>query len=94
MFENDYREIIAQDLLNPSKRLELATAINTLCQKYFISFEMVLRKVLFKSYKAQEYKNIRAEIDKLTGKVSNYFDSNSISQMIITITIKNSYCHI
>lgn len=76
MFENDYSEIKAKDLLDPSKRLDLAIAINTLCLRYFISFEMVLRRVLFKAYMIRDYKKIRTEIDKLTGNVSNYFDYN------------------
>lgn len=76
MFENDYSEVITNDLLNPSNRLNLAIFINRLCHKYFVSFEMVLRRVLFKAYRAKDYKKIRTEIDKLTGNISNYFDSN------------------
>jgi Zn-dependent peptidase ImmA (M78 family) len=76
IFERDYNEIMVRDLLSPSKRIDLAIAINTLCLKYCVSFEMVLRKILFKAYIGKDYKKIRNEIEKLIGNVSNYFDSN------------------
>jgi Zn-dependent peptidase ImmA (M78 family) len=74
LFMNDYIHIIDQGLLNPTKRLELATNVDQLCHKYCLSFEMVLRKILFKARMLNEYTVIRKEIGKETGNISTYFD--------------------
>lgn len=73
----DYHDICEKDLLNIDKRKELAIYINGLCHKYCLSFQMVLRKILYKDYQLNKYKEIRNEIDKSLGmKISKYFDED------------------
>lgn len=71
----DNKDILQKDLLNVNKRKELGIYINDLCHKYCLSFDMVLRKILYKNYKAQQFKEIRKEIENSLGmKISKYFD--------------------
>lgn len=68
----DYMDIESRDLFNSNKRLKLAKEIDKLCHKYCLSFEMVLRKM---TYKAKlNYKDVKKDIDKKIGKISDYFE--------------------
>lgn len=67
--DNGYFEI--------ANRAELGIFVNELCHKYCLSFELVLRSLLYKNRQAAKYKEVRKEIEKtLGGKVSEVFDKD------------------
>lgn len=77
LISQDYHDICEKGLLDTSKRKELAVYINELCQKYCLSFKMVLSKILYENYQANLYKNIQKEIEKSLGmKISKCFDKD------------------
>lgn len=70
---SDCSELKRKDLFKMNKRVELAEEIDKICHKYCLSFDMVLRKMLYKAG-IYNYKKIRNEIESKIGKVSDYFD--------------------
>lgn len=75
LFVQDYFEIVQKGLLQSGSRKELAEYIDVLCQKYCLSFEMVLRNILYKNRQGTNYGNIKKEIEKaLGGKISEVFE--------------------
>lgn len=73
----DYLMIVNNGLLDQLKRKELGEQINLLCHKYCLSFEMVLRRILYKAYRAHEYNMIKKQIEKAIGSnISLYFDED------------------
>lgn len=75
MFLADFEYILNHDLLNERKRAELGCYIDQLCHKYCLSYELVLRKILYQCRKGSNYKSIRKEIEKaLGGKISECFE--------------------
>lgn len=71
----DYDVAIEQDLFFTGNRAQLGSYVNELCHKYCLSFEMVLRRLLYKNKQGNQYKKVRKEIEKaLGGKVSESFD--------------------
>lgn len=75
--ERDYYLAIQQDLFFAGNRAQLGGYVDELCHKYCLSFEMVLRRLLYKNKQAKQYRKVRKEIEKaLGGKVSECFDSD------------------
>jgi Zn-dependent peptidase ImmA (M78 family) len=71
----DYYVAIQQDLFDTGNRIQLGRYVDELCHKYCLSFEMVLRRLLYKNKQGKQYRNVRKEIEKaLGGKVSESFD--------------------
>jgi len=76
----DYFYAIQNDLFLISNRKELGEYIDILCRKYCLSYEMVLRKLLYKNRQVKQYTSIRREIEKaIRGKVSEVFDKDFYS---------------
>lgn len=69
---HDYNMLKEKHLLKVNKRVELAVEIDKLCHRYCLSFDMVLRKMAYKS--GFNYYKIRKEIEKEIGKISDYFE--------------------
>ena len=58
-------------------RAQLGNYVDQLCHKYCLSFEMVLRRLLYRNRQAKQYDTVRKEIEKaLGGKVAESFDRN------------------
>lgn len=73
----DYRYAKEHDLFLEDNRAELGNYINELCHKYCLSFELVLRNILYKNKQAKKYKDIRKQIEKsLGGGVGEVFDKD------------------
>lgn len=73
----DYHEAIRQDLFIVSNRAQLGKYVNELCHKYCLSFEMVLRRLLYKNRQGKQYNNVRKGIEKaLGGKIAESFDGD------------------
>lgn len=71
----DYYAAIQQDLFLTENRKKLGQYVNELCHKYCLSFETVLRRLLYKNRQVKQYSKIRKEIEKaLGGKISDSFD--------------------
>ena len=71
----DYYVAIEQDLFLTGNRAQFGRYVNELCHKYCLSFEMVLRRLLYKNKQGNQYRKVRKEIEKaLGGKVSESFD--------------------
>lgn len=71
----DYYAAIQQDLFLIGNRAQLGQYINELCHKYCLSFETVLRRLLYKNKQGKQYNKVRKEIEKaLGGKISDNFD--------------------
>ena len=71
----DYYVAIQQDLFFIGNRAQLGKYVNELCHKYCLSFEMVLRRLLYKNRQGKQYSKVRKEIEKaLGGKVAENFD--------------------
>jgi Zn-dependent peptidase ImmA (M78 family) len=71
----DYYYAIQNDLFQGNYRAQLGNYIDELCHRYCLSFEMVLRRLLYKNRQAKQYSAVRKEIEKaLGGKVSECFD--------------------
>lgn len=75
-FMEDYKRIEEQGLLRDERYLDLAVEIDKICHKHCISFNLVLRKVLFKAYRIGEIKKFNKEIKNVTGGISDYFDKD------------------
>lgn len=76
-FAKDYLNIKKRNLLEPTNRKELAIEIDKICNEYGISFEFVLRKILYKGKLGAEYKSINSEITKALGStITKYFTSD------------------
>lgn len=74
LFEQDYNYILHHNMLVEQKRAELGIYIDQLCHKYCLSYELVLRKILYQCRQVTNYKRIRKEIEKsLGGKISECF---------------------
>lgn len=74
-FVQDYFEAVEKGFLQADKRKELAVYIDKLCHKYCLSFDAVFRKMLYKSRRAAQYKQIKRQIEKAIGcKISEYFE--------------------
>lgn len=72
---NDYYFAIQHDLFTLSNRKELGEYIDCLCHKYCLSYEMVLRRLLYKNRQVTQYFTIRKEIEAaIGGKVSEIFE--------------------
>ena len=77
LLSQDYNCAVQQDLFNSKNRKKLGEYIDKLCHKYCLSYEMVLRKLLYKNRQAKKYKTIRKEIEKaIGGKVSEVFEKD------------------
>lgn len=77
LLQQDFLEICNRGLLQENNREELAIYVDMLCHKYCLSFEMVLRKILFKNRQAKQYKTIKKQIEKSLGSnISEYFDKD------------------
>lgn len=77
LFINDFFEVIKRDLLLPENRAELGKYVDELCHQYCVSFEMVLRRILYSKKMGTQYKAIRKEIEKALGcKISEAFDTD------------------
>ena len=73
----DYSWAIQRDLFLMNNRKKLGEYVNELCHKYCLSYEMVLRKLLFKNRQIKQYRAIRKDIERaLGGKVSEVFEKN------------------
>ena len=71
----DYYAAIQQDLFLTENRKKLGQYVDELCHKYCLSFETVLRNLLYKNHQVEQYRTIRREIEKaLGGKVADVFD--------------------
>lgn len=71
----DYCVAMQQDVFIAANRAQFGKYVNELCHKYCLSFEMVLRRLLYKDGKVQQYGKVRKEIEKaLGGKVAESFD--------------------
>ncbi len=76
----DHFYAICHDLFLECNRKEFGEYIDTLCHKYFLSYEMVLRKLLYKNKQGGKYRKIRKEIEKaLGGKISEIFEKDFYS---------------
>lgn len=76
----DHFFAIQHDLFLISNRKELGEYIDRLCRKYCLSYEMVLRKLLYKNRQVKQYSSIRKEIEKaIGGKVSEVFEKDFYS---------------
>lgn len=76
----DHSYAIQQDLFLVENRKKLGEYIDELCHKYCLSFEMVLRKLLYKNKQGKQYKTIRKDIEKaIGGKVSEVFEKDFYS---------------
>ena len=66
---------IQQDLFIAGNRAKLGEYVNELCHKYCLSFEVVLRRLLYKNRQGKQYGTVRKEIEKaLGGKIAESFD--------------------
>lgn len=73
----DYHIAIQGELFFEEKRAQLGTYIDELCHKYCLSFEMVLRKLLYKNKQGKQYRKVRKGIEKaLGGKIGEIFDKD------------------
>ncbi|MGM9926383.1 MAG: ImmA/IrrE family metallo-endopeptidase [Bacillus sp. (in: firmicutes)] len=73
----DYYTAIEQELFQDTSRDKLGKYVNTLCHRYCLSFDVVLRTLLFKHHQVSSYKEIRKQIEKsLGGKISEVFDKD------------------
>ena len=73
----DYYYAIEHDLFLANNRAEFGKFVNELCHKYCLSFELVLRHLLYQNKQAKKYTEIRRQIEKaLRGKVSEVFDKD------------------
>lgn len=73
----DYYYAIKHDLFVPENRAALGEFVNELCHKYCLSFDLVLRSLLYKNRQAQKYKEIRKQIEKaIGGGVGEIFDKD------------------
>ncbi len=71
----DYYEAIQQDLFFTGNRVQLGRYVDELCHKYCLSFETVLRRLLYKNKQGKQYRKVRKEIEKvLGGKISENLD--------------------
>lgn len=71
----DFNYAIQYDLFKEECRTQLGKYINELCHKYCLSYELVLRNLLYKNHQVKQYRTIRREIEKaLGGKVADVFD--------------------
>lgn len=77
IFVSDYFEAVRNDLLRADRRKELAIYVDKLCHKYCLSFDAVLRKILYKSRQGSRYKQIKKQVEKALGcNISEYFDKD------------------
>ena len=61
----------------PEKRAELGAYVDELCHRYCVSFEMVLRRILYQKRMVAQYPAIRKEIEKALGhNISEAFDAD------------------
>lgn len=77
ILERDYYSAMQNDLFNLMNRKKLGEYVDHLCRKYCLSYEMVLRRLLYKNREGGQYNVIRKEIEKsIGGKISEIFDKN------------------
>lgn len=75
--KRDYNYAVEHRFFIEEKRNELGIYVNNLCHKYCLSFELVLRNLLYKNRQASQYKTIRKEIENaLGGRVAEIFDKD------------------
>ena len=73
----DFNYAKKNGLFRSECRVQLGYYVNLLCHKYCLSFELVLRNLLFKNRQAEQYNQVRKDIEKkLGGKISEYFDKD------------------
>lgn len=73
----DHFFAIQHDLFWGANRKGLGEYIDKLCHKYCLSYEMVLRKLLYKNRQGKQYRAIRQEIEMaIGGKVSEVFEKD------------------
>lgn len=72
---NDYYAAIQKDLFSKKNRNKLGKYIDELSHKYCVSFELVLRCLLYKNRQAKQFSTIKREIEKALGcKISEAFN--------------------
>ncbi len=77
LFSQDYLKVLENDLLQNGRRKDLAIYIDTLCHKYCLSFDMVFRKILYKSRQVVQHDKIKKQIENaLHCKISEYFEKD------------------
>ena len=77
IFKEDFQYIMKNGLNNKRCRKELAIFIDVLCHKYCLSFEVVLRKILYAGNSGNKYNIIRKEIEPNLGKkISEFFEKD------------------
>lgn len=80
LFAKDFSYAKHHNLLIKSNRKALGDYIDQLCHKYCLSYEMVLRKLLYKNGQVKQYRTIRKEIEKsIGGKISEIFEKDFYS---------------
>lgn len=77
LFKEDFELIVRNGFFSKTRRKDLAICIDALCHKYYLSFEAILRRLLYKNREASKYNEIKNEIDSNLGcKISEYFDKD------------------
>jgi Zn-dependent peptidase ImmA (M78 family) len=76
LFLVDNEHIMRESLLNPSRAERLGLYIDELCHKYFLSFQVILRRVLYKNYKIHHYKLYLEAINDALGMKYTKLDTN------------------
>lgn len=73
----DHFFAIQRDLFLKENRKKLGEYVDQLCHKYCLSYEMVLRRLLYKNRQGKQYRAIRKEIETaIGGKVSEVFEKD------------------
>lgn len=75
-FIKDNEYINNEFLLTPSRVKQLGLFVNDLCHKYIMSFDVILRRILYKNYQAQHYRTIINAINDALGMKYTKLDSN------------------
>ena len=76
LFLEDYRYIVRNSLLAPSHSKQLGLYVNELCHKYFLSFNVILKRILYKSNQLPLYYTIIKAINSALDMKYTQLDSN------------------
>lgn len=80
LLDIDYFFARQYNLFEINNRKKLGEYVDRLCCKYCLSYEMVLRKLLYKNRQSKQYDLIRKEIEKaIDGKISEVFEKDFYS---------------
>lgn len=92
MQESDYHSATDLNLFVQGKEIELSKFVNSLCHKYCLSFEFILRSLLYKNMQASEYQEVRDRIEVATGKkIGEMFDKESNKTFLQYQQLKTPY---